>query len=156
LLNNRLLGFTLEDNHPNVVAPGKRPVHTLNAFIAHGPDNRVVAGCTPGAHWQVQTNLHMLINVVDFKMGLPAANAAPRVLLGNGLDAVNERNPAVNVESRLAGPVVEELRGLGHPIRLIGPWAAAGAMQLIARDPIQGTFSGASEPRRDEAAVVGI
>jgi gamma-glutamyltranspeptidase / glutathione hydrolase len=128
-------------------------VHTLNALIVRSPDRRLVAGCTPGAHWQVQTNLQILVNIIDFGMNLETANAAARMLLGNGVDVVDTVNSSAHAESRIPLTVLEELRGRGHVIGHIGPWDAAGAMELVARDAATGLFDASSDPRRQETAV---
>src|SRR5205823_5229079 len=61
LLNNRLTGFSLDPRSPNAVAPGKRPVHTLNTVIVlDGSMPRFVFG-TPGRHAQVQTNFQLAV-----------------------------------------------------------------------------------------------
>src|SRR5690606_21306877 len=56
LMNSRLQGFNLDEGHPNCLAPGKRPLHTLNCYVVHKDGEPVLVGGTPGAHWQVQTN----------------------------------------------------------------------------------------------------
>ncbi|HUG14148.1 MAG TPA: gamma-glutamyltransferase family protein, partial [Thermomicrobiales bacterium] len=68
LLNDRMNGFDLDEGNPNCLAPGKRPVHTLNQYMAQRDGQTVLVGGTPGAHWQVQTNLQLLVNVIDFGM----------------------------------------------------------------------------------------
>ncbi len=79
LLNNRLTGFSLDPTSPNVIAPGKRPAHTLNAFTAVHPDGSLyLVGGTPGANIQVQTNLQLLTNVIDLKLNVQEAIEAPR------------------------------------------------------------------------------
>src|SRR5207247_10550741 len=66
LLNNRLSGFSLDPRSPNALAPGKRPVPTLNTVIAlEGPAPRFVFG-TPGRHAQVQTNFQLAVGLIDF------------------------------------------------------------------------------------------
>ena len=153
LMNSRLLGFNLEDGHPNCLAPGKRPVHTLNAYVVHQDGEAVLVGGTPGAHWQVQTNLQILTNVLDFGMDLQNAIEAPRFTMG---DQLKTGNPTVRIESRVGERVVGELRALGHEIEVIGPWESGGAAQLIGRDPASGMYRGATEVRRPGNSVVGL
>ena len=153
LMNSRLLGFNLEEGHPNCLAPGKRPVHTLNNYVVHKDGEAVLVGGTPGAHWQVQTNLQILTNVLDFGLDPQGAIEAPRFTFGDQLDTGSLK---VKVESRLGDRVIEELRGLGHEIEVIGPWESGGAVQLIARDPGSGMYRGATEVRRPGNSVLGI
>lgn len=153
LMNSRMLGFSLDDGDPNCLAPGKRPMHTLNSFVVQRDGQTVLVGGTPGAHWQVQTNLQVLTNLLDFGLGLPEAIAAPRFAIG---DFATLGNPLVRLESRVAPETVQELRRRGHEIDLIGPWASGGAVQLIAREPATGRLHGATEVRAGESTVLGL
>ena len=153
LMNSRLLGFNLEEGHPNCLAPGKRPVHTLNQYVVHKDGEAVLVGGTPGAHWQVQTNLQILTNVLDFGLDLQTAIEAPRFTIGDQLET---GSLTVKIESRLGEQVIGELRDLGHEIEVIGPWDSGGAVQLIARDPASGMYRGATEVRRPGNAVLGL
>src|SRR2546428_231313 len=78
LLNNRLTGFSLDQRSPNAVAPGKRPVHTLNTVIVlDGSTPRFVFG-TPGRHAQVQTNFQLAVGLIDFGLDVQRAIEEPR------------------------------------------------------------------------------
>lgn len=151
-LNSRLQGFSLDPQSPNCLAPGKRPVHTLNAYLVQRDGETVLVGGTPGAHWQVQTNLQVLCNVFDFGMDLQAAVEAPRFTMGDqlGLD-----NSTIQIESRLGDDTIEELRGLGHTIELIAAWASGGNVQIVGRDPSTGVYRGVTEVRRTGNCVMG-
>jgi gamma-glutamyltranspeptidase / glutathione hydrolase len=153
LMNSRLLGFTLEEGHPNCLAPGKRPVHTLNPWLVHKDGQPVLVGGTPGANWQVQTNVQLLTNLLDFGMDVRLASEAPRFTFGDQ-SAIGD--PTVTIESRVEPAVIDELRAMGHPIVVGGAWDAGSTVQLIARDPASGLLRGATEVRRPSAAVVGF
>ncbi|MGH2532437.1 MAG: gamma-glutamyltransferase [Thermomicrobiales bacterium] len=152
LMNSRLLGFDLDPASPNCLAPGKRPVHTLNPWLVAKDGQTVLVGGTPGAQWQVQTNLQLLTNLLDFGLDVQRAIEVPRFTYGNQRTV---DDPTISLESRVKPAVVAELRAKGHPIELTGPWAAGGAMQLIARDPATGILSGAAEPRLPGCTVAG-
>jgi gamma-glutamyltranspeptidase / glutathione hydrolase len=152
MLNNRMLGFNLDEDHPNCLAPGKRPVHTLNQYMVQRDGQTILAGGTPGAHWQVQTNLQMLVNVIDFGMDVQEAIEAPRFIMGDQLEAVS---PSVNLESRFSEDTVAGLRERGHQVEPIGPWDAGGSVQLISRDPDSGIYRAATEVRRGGGSVLG-
>lgn len=153
LMNSRLLGFTLDEGDPNCLAPGKRPIHTLNNYLVEANGQPVLVGGTPGAHWQVQTNLQMLVNVLEFGMDPQAAIEAPRFIIGDQL-AVGDSQ--VKLESRFGGATIDALHYLGHQIEVVGPWGSAGSVQMIARNPETGLLSGATEVRRAGTSVLGF
>ena len=153
LMNNRMLGFNLDEGHPNCLAPGKRPIHTLNNYLVQRDGRPVLVGGTPGAHWQVQTNLQILTNVLDFGMDPQAATEAPRFLIG---DQAEVGDPVVRVESRVGEETVAGLRARGHQVEAVGPWRLGGGVQLIARDPASGMYTGATDLRRPGNSVLGI
>ncbi|MDE2573373.1 MAG: gamma-glutamyltransferase, partial [bacterium] len=132
LLNARMRGFNLEPGHPNCVAPRKRPVHTLNQYVVRKDGEPVLAGGTPGAYWQMQTNLQLLTNVLDFGMDPQRAVEAPRFTIGSSLRA---GDPTIRIEERVDPEVIAALRAMGHIVEPMGPWEAGGAVQLIAREP---------------------
>src|SRR5690606_40149000 len=72
MMNNRLCGFSLDPASPNVLAGGKRPVHTLIQVLVQRGDD-VFAVCTRGANLQVQNNLHVTSQLVDFMADMQAA-----------------------------------------------------------------------------------
>jgi gamma-glutamyltranspeptidase / glutathione hydrolase len=153
LMNSRLLGFTLDAGDPNCLAPGKRPVHTLNTYVVSKAGEPWLVGGTPGAHWQVQTNLQLLVNLLDFGMGLQGAIEAPRFTVGDQLET---GDPTVKIEARIGEQTVAALRAMGHPVEVIGAWDSGGAVQLIARDAASGLLRGATEARRPGNTVVGF
>jgi gamma-glutamyltranspeptidase / glutathione hydrolase len=153
LLNNRLRGFNLEPGHPNCLAPGKRPVHTLNTYLVQKAGEPVLVGGTPGAYWQVQTNLQVLSNALAWGMDLQDAVEAPRHLIGESSRSGNSR---VRVESRAGDEVIQGLAELGHDVAPMGPWEAGAAVQVIGRHPATGMYSGATEPRRLNCTVLGF
>jgi gamma-glutamyltranspeptidase / glutathione hydrolase len=75
-LNNRGSYFTLDPDHPNVLAPGKRTFHTLMATVASGP--RTVLLGSMGGDVQPQVNVQVLTRHLDRELSLPDAIAAPR------------------------------------------------------------------------------
>ena len=153
LMNSRMTGFTLDPKSPNVLAPRKRPIHTLNTYMIRKDGETLVTGGTPGAHWQVQTNLQIITNIIDYGMDVTAAIAAPRVTIGDQY----ARDPMhVKIESRVGPAVVAELRAKGHPLEVIGAWESGGAVQLVARDPRSGILRGATEVRRAGCTVSGF
>lgn len=152
-MNNRMYGFNLNDGHPNCLAPGKRPIHTLNNYLVQRDGQPVLVGGTPGAHWQVQTNIQILTNVLDFGMDPSQASEAPRFLIG---DQIEWGEPTVRVEARAGLETLERLDEMGHKVEEAAPWALGGGVQLIARDPESGMYRGATDSRRASNSILGI
>ena len=154
LMNSRMLGFNLDEGHPNCLAPGKRPIHTLNNYIVQRNGKPILMGGTPGAHWQVQTNLQILCNALDFGMDPAEASAAPRFLIGGQEEFGND--PTVRVESRVGEDTLAKLRDYGHPVEPANPWALGGGVQLIGRDLESGLYRGATDIRRPSNSILGM
>lgn len=150
ILNNRLTGFSLDPTSPNIVAPGKRPAHTLNAFTVTNPDGTLrLVGGTPGANIQVQTNLQLIVNVIDLRMNVQQATEAPRWqhLNAPGDSSAEESGSGVlEIEDRVSPEVLEQLRAKGHDVKLLGPWGHGSSVQLLEVMP-NGTFAVGSDPR---------
>jgi gamma-glutamyltranspeptidase / glutathione hydrolase len=149
LFNNRMTGFSLDPASPNVLAPGKRPAHTLNAYIVTQSDELAWVGGTPGADIQVQSNLQVISNVIDFGMNPQAAAEAPRWQHVPG----GTPGGALEVEDRVDEGTLKELARRGHEVRPIGPWAHGSRYQLIALDRETGAYHAGSDPRSDGHAA---
>ena len=145
LLNNRLSGFSLDPRSPNAIAPGKRPIHTLNTVIVlDGTSPRFVFG-TPGRHAQVQTNFQIAVGLIDHGLDVQDAVEAPRWY--------HESGRALQLESRVPEQVRKGLSAKGHDLQLLGDWAEiTGGAQAIAIDG-NGVFSGGADPRREGYAA---
>ena len=145
LLNNRMLGFSLTPGHPNVMAPGKRTVHTLNTFTLFRNGEFWLAAGTPGADFQVQTNMQVITGLVDYGLSLQAAIDAARW----GHTSARE----VVVEERIPASALGDLERRGHVIQRQGDWAPGlGSVQAVARLP-SGGWEGVSDLRREGAAI---
>lgn len=145
LLNNRLTGFSLDPGSPNVLATGKRPVHTLNAVIVlDGSAPRFVYG-TPGAQAQVQTNFQLAIGLIDHGFDVQRAIEEPRWY--------HDAGRSLKLESRFSEAARKGLAARGHEVVLLDEWAeVTGGAQAIAVDP-NGVFSGGADPRREGNAA---
>ena len=143
-LQNRGAGFRLEADHPNVVAPGKRPYHTIiPAFMTEG--GRAVGPFgVMGGHFQPQGHVQVVLNQVDFGLNPQAALDAPRWQWLSGLDA--------ELESAAPAAVEEGLRARGHSVRRVAGATSGPKGQIIRRLPGGGYIAG-SEPRADGCAV---
>jgi gamma-glutamyltranspeptidase/glutathione hydrolase len=147
-LQDRGHGFTLDAAHPNVVAPRKRPFHTIiPAFVTRGGQPLMSYGVM-GAHMQPQGHVQTLVRMVDFAQSPQAACDAPRWRVDGGLD--------LGVEAHMAAGVVGELASRGHRIASLNDsYQDFGAGQFIWRlgDPASQGYVAASDPRRDGVAA---
>lgn len=156
VLNNRVgRGFSLEEGHPNVFAPGKKTMHTLNCFlIADETGTPVLVGGTPGGDGQPQWNLQTITGLVDAGLDVQAAIEQPRWTSWPGTDPSTLPNPyELRIEDRAGEDVIAALRERGHEVRVQGSWAGGGASQVIARDPSTGVMVGGSDPRAEGIAL---
>ncbi len=151
VLQNRGGLFTLEASHPNVLAPRKRPVHTIIPAFMERDSVRIAFGIMGGWN-QAQAHAQFVSNVVDFGMNAQAALDAPRFSKATfpGCD--------VAMEARIPEAVRRELTAMGHQIVVRGDYSASvmGAGQAVVRDAGKRVNFGASDPRKDGAAVAEL
>lgn len=147
--------FELEDGHPNIYAPGKRTMHTLNTYlIADGDGTPVLVGNTPGGDYQPQWNLQTITGLIDGGLDAQAAAEQPRWQFDPATYPIERGDDFVlAVEDRLGEATIGELNAMGYPIRRAGMWGAGGSVQVIARDPETGFLAGGSDPRAEGMAV---
>lgn len=162
LFNNRMTGFSLRPDSPNCLQPGKRTAHTLNAYLvtreapgsgAHRHRLAFVGG-TPGGDVQVQSNLQVLCNLLDFQKNPQEAVEAPRWQHGSAVGETGE--PAAGtlaIEARVPESVRAELARRGHSVTALDPWGHSSAYQLIAVHPDSGAYLAGSDPRCDGHAA---
>ena len=147
ILHNRGAGFSLDPKQPNVLAGGKRPVHTIiPAFMERG-DQHIGFGIMGGAV-QPLAHAQFVSNLVDFGMNVQAALEAPRFAKNNA-DGCN-----VALEFRLPPTSLLQLSELGHDLLLRREYnQTMGRGQAILHNSKTGTNYAASDPRADGAAV---
>ncbi len=105
LMNNRMLGFWLADGHPNQLAPGKRAMHTLNAFLLKRGAELFMVGGTPGADDQVQTNFQVISSIIDHGLNVQEALDATKWSSRPGsLESTRGQTYVLGVEPRRAPP----------------------------------------------------
>lgn len=147
VLHNRGAGFTLDPAHPNVIAPGKRPFHTLHpALVTDGEGRLEMTLGTPGGHGQTQSLVQVLNNVYRFGMAPQEAVEAPRFRSEAGLRLL--------LESRIPPAVRRELARRGHEIRVVDGWTATfGGVQVIRVHPQSGVLRTGADPRREAYGI---
>lgn len=142
VLHDRGALFSLDAGHPNALAPGKRPFHTLiPAMVMKGGTPWVSFGVM-GGDMQAQGHVQVLMNLVDFGMNIQDAGEAPRFRhSGDGLA----------LESAFSQEARDGLTARGHrPIRSPGVF---GGFQGIMIDPKTRVIMAGSDPRKDGMAA---
>ncbi|MBN1999331.1 gamma-glutamyltransferase [candidate division KSB1 bacterium] len=152
-LQNRGELFTFEEGHYNQYAPSKRPFHTIiPGFVTKDGDPFLSFGVMGGA-MQPQGHVQVLVNLIDFGMGLQEAGDAPRVRHAGSSQptgSVMTSGGYVFFESGFCMETIRELLKRGHDMRAtVGGF---GGYQAIMYDKNKKTFYGASESRKDGQA----
>jgi gamma-glutamyltranspeptidase/glutathione hydrolase len=152
VLQNRSAYFALDEAHPNGLAPGKIPMHTLIASMAkrNGRLSHVL-GCM-GADGQPQIQLQLYSAMIDRGLDIQEAIEMPRFL--SGRFALGEVRDTLHMEGRFPEATMAELARRGH---IVDRWEAwnemAGHAHGITIDPRSGMLCGGSDPRSDGAAI---
>ena len=151
-LQNRGTGFTLDESHPNVVAGGKRPFHTIiPGFLTRTVGGQVqpqMSFGVMGGNMQPQGHLQTLVRMLTHRQQPQAACDAPRWKVGTGL--------AVDFEGTMAPALVSGLKALGHRFEPTpDAYMDYGSGQFIWRltDDMADGYVAASDSRRDGQAV---
>jgi gamma-glutamyltranspeptidase/glutathione hydrolase len=146
-LQNRGASFNLDPQHPNVLAGGKRPFHTIiPAFMEKG-DEHIGFGIMGGSV-QPMAHAQFVSNFVDYDMTLQEAMEAPR-FFKNGAPGCD-----VYIESRVPPQTFQQLSERGHEIRIGREYVETmGRGQAILHNSKTGTNYAASDPRADGAAI---
>jgi gamma-glutamyltranspeptidase/glutathione hydrolase len=147
ILQNRGGLFSLDSRSPNVLAGRKRPLHTIiPAFMSKG-EVRIAFGIMGGWN-QSQAHAQFVSDIVDYKMNIQAALENPRFtkMSFDGCD--------VKMEARIPEMVRSELAAKGHQIAVLGVFSDdVGGGQAVLRDFAAAVNYGASDPRKDGAAI---
>jgi gamma-glutamyltranspeptidase/glutathione hydrolase len=142
LLQNRGAGFRIQPGHPNCIAPGKRPLHTIIPGLATRNGRAVMPFGVMGGQYQPVGQVHVLTNMLDYGCDVQEAIDMPR-----GLHYEN----VYQLEDGVPAGIVEGLKKLGHQTTsLVAP---LGGGQAIWIDWDKGTLTGASDPRKDGCAL---
>jgi len=147
-LQNRGHGFTLDPSHPNVVAPGKRPFHTIiPAFLTRGGQPQMSFGVM-GGNMQPQGHVQTLVRMLVHGQQPQAACDAPRWKVDTGL--------RIDCEHTMAADLRAGLQGLGHQLEATADtYMDFGSGQFIWRlsDDLEDGYVAASDARREGQAV---
>ncbi|KAL4990429.1 nucleophile aminohydrolase [Aspergillus falconensis] len=159
-LQNRGANFSLSPDHPNVLAPGKRPYHTIiPAMITNVSDGSLhsVYGVM-GGFMQPQGHVQVLLNMLAFGYHPQAALDAPRICIAAGNPEIGKQvDRTVYVEEGISEGAVEGLRKLGHQVKVLKGWERGmfGRGQIIRchHDGGKLVYSAGSDLRGDGMAV---
>ena len=142
LLQNRAGGFRIQPGHPNCIAPGKRPLHTIIPALATRRGRAVMPFGVMGGQYQPTGQTRVLTNILDYGCDVQEAIDMPRGLHYEGVYQLEDGVPA---------DVVAGLQKIGHKTtNLVGP---LGGGQAIWIDWDKGTLTGGSDPRKDGCAL---
>jgi gamma-glutamyltranspeptidase/glutathione hydrolase len=142
VLQNRGTSFRVDPDHPNCIAPGKRPLHTIMPGMAMKDGRAVMPYGVMGGDYQPFGHTHLLTNVLDFGCDLQEALDLARVFYAGGV---------LQVERGVPQESAHGLAARGHRVEL-SPEPFGGG-QAIWIDWQSGVFTGASEPRMDGGAM---
>ncbi|MXX07074.1 MAG: gamma-glutamyltransferase family protein [Gammaproteobacteria bacterium] len=164
ILHNRGVGFTLDEDHPNVVAPRKRPFHSIIAgFVSRNGEPLMTFGNMGGAV-QPETHAQHMVNVIDHGMNVQMTTDAARF-------THNQNSNVLSLEHNLFDLVGPALRARGHNVRGVDGGAVGGYQGILfTRDPemtpplfnqqsidedlpVNGVYRAGSDHRKDGQAV---
>lgn len=146
VMNDRMLGFNLEEGHPNCVEGGKWPAHTLSPAMLFKSGRPFAALGTPGGPAQTQTLAQIAVNLIDFGKNPQEAVEAPRW--------VYQENGELLLENRAPKETFAELANKGYRITDAGARSElVGSPKAIIIDRDRSIFLAGADPRRDAIAL---
>ncbi len=157
-LQNRGLGFSLDPSHPNALAAGKRPYHTIipamitvdSSEASNIPNTLYASFGVMGGFMQPQGHMQVVLGLVDDGLDPQAALDQPRFCIDDGT-----AGGQVALEEGISSEVLAELGQMGHKLYSVSGYARAtfGRGQIIRRDASTGVLCGGSDPRADGCAM---
>ena len=154
-LQNRGHNFSLDPAHPNALAPGKRPYHTIIPAMAtlpseDGSEDLFASFGVMGGFMQPQGHMQVVVALADDSVDPQAALDRPRFCIGDGT-----AGGGVSLEAGIPDETMEQLGIMGHPVEMVKGHARAlfGRGQIITRDTESGVLWGGSDPRADGCAM---
>jgi len=142
ILQNRGSSFVLDSSHPNHIAPGKRPMHTIIPGMLGEGGRAVMPFGVMGGNYQATGHVHFLTNFIDYGMDPQAALDAPR--------AFHFENE-LSLENGLSKVTARALIEMGHQVKAAD--VPIGGGQAVHIDWQRGTLTGGSDPRKDGCAL---
>ncbi len=156
LLGQRMQSFLLEEGHPNVLQPGKRPRVTLTPTLVLKDGKPFMVLSTPGGDNQDQTLIQVLLNIIEFGMNVQEAVEAPRFQTLHLVSSFDDHrfNPgSLNLEDRIAKEVRENLASRGHKVEVQAAFGNPSAPTVIKFDHTSKVIEAGADPRRGRYAI---
>ncbi|MEQ8356912.1 MAG: gamma-glutamyltransferase [Kiloniellaceae bacterium] len=144
VLQNRGGAFSVDPDHPNCIAPGKRPMHTIIPGMVTKGDRVVMPFGVMGGHYQAAGHARFLTNLYDFGLDVQQSMDMARIF-------PQPDEEEVEAESGVPAEVLGKLEDMGH--RFKAPSKPIGGSQAILIDWEEGTLAGGSDPRKDGCAL---
>ena len=144
VLHNRGRAFSLDPDHPNCIAPGKRPMHTIIPGMAVKDDRLIMPFGVMGGHYQAAGHARFLTNLIDFGLDVQQSMDLARLF-------PEPAEEAVDVESGIPAEVLSTLENMGHILQPAEK--PIGGSQAIRIDWDGGTLAGGSDSRKDGCAL---
>ncbi len=164
ILHNRGVAFSLDENHPNVVAPRKRPFHSIIAGFVMQNDEPLMTFGNMGGSVQPETHVQHMVNVIDNGMNVQMTTDAARFTHG-------QNNNVLSLEDNLYSLVGRSLQAKGHDVRSVNGGRVGGYQGILfSKDPslpepifgqrsidedhpVNGVYRAGSDHRKDGQAV---
>lgn len=156
LLGQRMQSFLLEEGHPNVLQPGKRPRVTLTPTLVLKDGEPFLALSTPGGDNQDQSLIQVLLNIVEFGMNVQEAVEAPRFQTLHLVSSFDDHrfNPGVlNLEDRITKEVRDDLASRGHKVEVQAAFGNPSAPTVIRFYSDTRVIEAGADPRRGRYAI---
>jgi gamma-glutamyltranspeptidase/glutathione hydrolase len=141
LLQSRGSSFNLDDNHPNCIGPGKRPMHTIIPAMMVENGEVTCSFGVMGGSYQSSGHAHVVCNTVDYGMDPQAAIDSPRAFFDGEKTTIEPTWPAATME---------KVRAMGHSVDVTTKPIGGGQMIRIEKS---GLLVGGSDPRKDGLAL---
>lgn len=143
MLQNRGESFSLDPEHANCIAPGKRPMHTIIPGMVLKDGETVMPFGVMGGHFQAMGHAYLLGNLFDFGLDVQEALDLPRLF--------TTPDGPVEAEIGIPAEAIAGLEARGH--KVVPSDKPVGGGQAIWIDRAEGVLTGGSDPRKDGCAM---